>query len=75
MVADELGNTPAVARKGYIHPAVIAAYLAGRLEAISDKDDGADPYQLSAEEKGLLALLSAQATSPASERRSAGTAK
>jgi DNA topoisomerase-1 len=70
MVADELGNTPAVARKGYIHPAVIAAYLAGRLEAIS-----ADPYQLSAEEKGLLALLSAQARSSASERRSAGRAK
>src|SRR5438067_12170707 len=28
-VADELGNTPAVCKKGYIHPAVIAAYLAG----------------------------------------------
>jgi DNA topoisomerase-1 len=57
-VADELGNTPAVCRKGYIHPAVIAAYLAGGLTPVKDKDDP-DPYKLSAEERSLLALLSA----------------
>src|SRR5205823_1556944 len=34
-VAEELGNTAAVAKKGYIHPAVIAAYLSGGLEPIS----------------------------------------
>ena len=56
MVAEELGNTPAVAKKGYIHPAVIAAYLAGGLQPISEKDDP-DPYRLSAEERSLLALL------------------
>jgi DNA topoisomerase-1 len=56
MVADELGNTPAVAKKGYIHPAVIAAYLSGGLKPIREKDD-ADPYKLSAEERSLLALL------------------
>src|SRR3989440_973066 len=55
-VADELGNTAAVAKKGYIHPAVIAAYLSGGLEPISQKDDP-DPYKLSAEERSLLALL------------------
>jgi len=55
-VADELGNTAAVAKKGYIHPAVIAAYLSGGLEPIREKDDP-DPYKLSAEERGLLALL------------------
>ena len=55
-VADELGNTPAVAKKGYIHPAVIAAYLSGGLTPISEKDDP-DPYRLSAEERSLLALL------------------
>jgi len=59
-VADELGNTPAVCKKGYIHPAVIAAYLAGALKPISQKEDE-DPYKLSAEERGLLALLSAAA--------------
>src|ERR1700716_3247312 len=55
-VADELGNTPAVAKKGYIHPAVIAAYLSGGLKPIGEKDDP-DPYKLSAEERSLLSLL------------------
>ena len=55
-VAEELGNTPAVAKKSYIHPAVIAAYLSGALTPISEKDDP-DPYKLSAEERSLLALL------------------
>jgi DNA topoisomerase-1 len=55
-VADELGNTPAVAKKGYIHPAVIAAYLSGGLKPISEKDHP-DPYDLSAEERSLLSLL------------------
>ena len=31
-VAAELGNTPAVARNGYIHPAVIDAYLDGSID-------------------------------------------
>jgi len=55
-VADELGNTPAFAKKAYIHPAVIGAYLAGRLTPISEKDPP-DPYKLSAEERSLLTLL------------------
>src|SRR5207237_7660478 len=32
-VAAELGNTPAVCRASYVHPAVIEAYLAGELPA------------------------------------------
>jgi hypothetical protein len=39
---------------------VVAAYLAGALKPIEDKDDD-DPYKLSAEERGLLKVLSAQA--------------
>jgi DNA topoisomerase-1 len=58
-VADELGNTPAVARKGYIHPAVVAAFLAGRLKPIKDRRQS-NPYELSAEERGLLKCLSAE---------------
>jgi len=54
--AAQLGNTPAVCKKGYIHPAVIAAYLSGGLKPIREKDDP-DPYRLSAEERSLLALL------------------
>ena len=70
-VADELGNTPAVCKKGYIHPAVIAAYLAGALKPVGEKDDE-DPYKLSAEERDLLALLSNAA---ANERSAAGTSR
>ncbi|TMB71473.1 MAG: DNA topoisomerase IB [Chloroflexi bacterium] len=55
-VAEELGNTPAIAKKAYIHPAVIAAYLSGALTPIIEKDDP-DPYTLSAEERSLLTLL------------------
>jgi DNA topoisomerase I len=32
-VAQRLGNTPAVCRKSYVHPAVIASYMDGDLEA------------------------------------------
>jgi hypothetical protein len=35
---------------------VIAAYLSGGLTPVSEKDDP-DPYRLSAEERGLLAVL------------------
>jgi len=59
-VADELGNTPAVCKKCYIHPAVIAAYLAGGLKPIDEKDDE-DPYKLSSEERSLLKILSSKA--------------
>jgi DNA topoisomerase-1 len=59
-VADELGNTPAVCKKCYIHPAVIAAYLAGALKPVEEQDEE-DPYKLSAEERGLLKLISSQA--------------
>ena len=37
------------------------AYLAGGLKPVNEKDD-VDPYQLSAEERSLLALLSAEAS-------------
>ena len=69
-VADELGNTPAVSKKYYIHPAVIAAYLAGGLKPLREKDDP-DPYRLSAEERALLALLGAQTADPTSSRSKA----
>lgn len=60
-VADALGNTPAVCKKCYIHPAVLAAYVAGELKPVSLRKQ-ADPYRLSAEERALLKLLSKEAT-------------
>jgi len=70
-VADELGNTPAVSKAYYIHPAVITAYLAGALKPVKEKDDG-NPYRLSAEEREVLALLGAQAAPPPTARSKRG---
>jgi DNA topoisomerase I len=38
-VAAQLGNTPAVCRKCYIHPAVFDEYLAGSLRVSATVDD------------------------------------
>ncbi len=59
-VAAALGNTPAVCRKSYIHPAVSSAYLAGELvlEAVEARGS-AEPTGLRAEERAVLALLRA----------------
>ncbi len=59
--ADRLGNTPAVARGSYVHPAVLEAYLAGAIrgalveaaEEQSTPPTGATP----AEEQQVRALL------------------
>jgi DNA topoisomerase-1 len=63
IVAGRLGNTVAVCRKCYIHPAVLEAYLAGRLskdfEATLHKRTGG--RGLRSEEMKLLAFLEAQA--------------
>ena len=41
LVAARLGNTPAVCRASYVHPAIIDAYLAGGLSAaeVDEPDD------------------------------------
>jgi DNA topoisomerase-1 len=62
--ADNLGNTPAVARQAYVHPAVVDAYLDGRIRtalmtAAEDTDDppgATDPD----EERAVVALLRAR---------------
>jgi len=59
--SDRLGNTPAVARRSYVHPAVLEAYLEGSLgsalleaaEEQSDPPTTADPR----EEAAVVALL------------------
>jgi DNA topoisomerase I len=50
-VAAELGNTPAVCRKSYIHPRVLEAYVEGSLP-VRRRRAG-----LSADEGGVLKLL------------------
>jgi DNA topoisomerase I len=49
VVAARLGNTPAVCRASYVHPAILTAYLAGELTSHgrpgSDDDDGLRPEE------------------------------
>ncbi len=58
-VAEELGNTRAVARASYIHPAVIDAYQDGRLQRIDpDEVDDPEPGGLDDDERVVLAVIS-----------------
>jgi DNA topoisomerase-1 len=70
-VAHELGNTPAVCRKCYIHPTIITTYLEGTLsDALVphlERRVAASPHDLRPEERAVLALLDA----PAREARAA----
>jgi DNA topoisomerase-1 len=60
-VAEQLGNTPSVCRKCYVHPAVLESYLAGAMKNISKKQTqprrsrAGNPLQK--EEKILIRLL------------------
>lgn len=60
-VAQRLGNTPAVCRKAYIHPAVIESYMDGSmLESLKQKAEEAlesDIADLRPEEAAVLGLL------------------
>jgi DNA topoisomerase I len=64
-VAERLGNTPAVCRKAYVHPAVLDAYLDGTmldtLRQLTEQELTATASALSREEAAVLALLRRQA--------------
>jgi DNA topoisomerase-1 len=57
-VAEELGNTPAVCRKCYVHPEVVEAYLDGSLPEFHRKVTELEPpEELDPEEAAFLLLL------------------
>jgi DNA topoisomerase-1 len=57
-VADRLGNTPAICRKCYVHPAVLDSYLEGSLpEALNQRAEHTSADSLHPEEAAVLALL------------------
>lgn len=59
-VATTLGNTPAVCRKYYIHPAILQAYQDGRLfTAVEQAQEqmAVSPYALDADETAVISLL------------------
>ncbi len=71
-VAERLGNTPAIARKAYIHPAVIDAYMEGWLSqamARAMQRDADVPSPLRPEEAAVLALLDGPTASTATNGR------
>jgi DNA topoisomerase-1 len=44
LAAEQLGNTPEVARRSYVHPAVLRAYLDGRIgDALVEAEEQAAP--------------------------------
>lgn len=56
-IAAELGNTVAVCRKYYLHPATFEAHLAGQLKPlVAAQSRTESPYALAAEEAALVAL-------------------
>jgi DNA topoisomerase-1 len=64
-VAQRLGNTPAVCRKCYVHPAVLDCYLQGVMHETWDQlmksvKAADDPHALKVEEMAVLALLQAR---------------
>ncbi len=71
--AENLGNTAAVARSAYVHPAVVDAYLDGRLrsalvdaaEETNDPPGATDPD----EERAVIALLRARLREDAGRSR------
>lgn len=56
-VADELGNTRAVCRRSYVHPALVTAYMDGSFQKKWEAAPPARPSGLSADERRLLRLL------------------
>jgi DNA topoisomerase I len=59
--ASRLGNTPAVARRSYVHPAVLTAYLDGRvggaLVEAAEEQEEPPPEATPAEEAAVVRLL------------------
>jgi len=62
--ADNLGNTPAVARQAYVHPAVVDAYLDGGIRSAlvraAEDEDAAPGATTPDEERAVAALLRAR---------------
>ena len=56
-VAKQLGNTPTVCRKCYIHPAVLESYLSGALQLKLTNSTGAEELDKSKTERELIRFL------------------
>jgi len=70
-VAERLGNTPAIARSSYVHPAVVEGYLDGTLRPAMAAPPPPEiaSGRLRGEEKAVLGFLRARAQAEASRVR------
>jgi DNA topoisomerase-1 len=66
-VARQLGHTPAICRRSYVHPAVIEMYMEGSLDNVLGAGRSTEGTKLKAEEAAVLALLKRAARSSASK--------
>jgi DNA topoisomerase I len=57
MVAAELGNTPAICRKSYVHPVILDRYLSDGLTISWRKSRTTDAFGHSPEERALIGFL------------------
>ena len=68
VIAKQLGNTKAVCRKCYIHPAVLDGYRDGSLfkviERSTRRSTATESSELSSEEAAILALLERNSKNP-----------
>lgn len=75
--AQDLGNTPAVARSAYVHPAVVDAYLDGELRSAlmeaAEEGDVAPGETTPAEEQAVVSLLRARIREDANRTGRSGT--
>ncbi len=71
--AARLGNTPAVARGSYVHPAVLDAYLDGSLRGalvdVAEEQEAPPPGADRVEERAVVRLLRQRARQAARKRR------
>ncbi len=77
-VAETLGNTPAVSRKCYVHPAIIESYMDGSLlKALrrrAEQELADSLRELRPEEAAILALLQQRLTRETEDRSGSGRA-
>ena len=60
-VAELLGNTPAICRKCYVHPAIVEAYLSGgQVAGLGDAIKSPDKIKLRAVESAVVKFIRAQ---------------
>ncbi|HJQ16256.1 MAG TPA: DNA topoisomerase IB [Allosphingosinicella sp.] len=70
-VAEALGNTPAISRKSYVHPALIEAVKANPRNPLGSLRCPRSTQYLSRAERGLIQFLEAQTAAPAKHRKAA----